>query len=186
MCTRLFLPLLLSLLWTGGARAQSPSDGGVENGVYVNSFFHVSYVWPDILRPVDSAFFKLQSVTSNKGEFLLFMAREGDEPFGVLLLAQKPNAVTKMPAGPYPSQDFLEHVKKEWDPVEKPKILAETHVTTSDALTFYELDYLVSDKYSSAIVTQIGDYLLVFKCNARSAQDLAKMTLSALALQVQK
>ncbi len=182
MRSRLLLLLLLSLFCVGGARAQSPSDGRVENGAYVNSFFHVSYAWPDILRPVDSGFFKLQTLPGTKGEVLLFMAREGDEPFGVLLLAQKPNAAE----GSSASQDFLEHVKKEWDPAEKPKILAETHVTTSDGLTFYELDYLVSDKYCSAIVTRIGEYLLVFKCNAKSAEDLAKMTQSALALQVQK
>jgi len=53
-------------------------------------------------------------------------------------------------------------------------------------LQFDELDYLIYGENSSGVSVQIGQYLVVFKCNAKTAADLAEMTKSAAALQIRK
>jgi hypothetical protein len=163
------------------AAAQSPRDGHVENGAYLSSYFKVSYAWPKILQAYDTSALHLPQAAANGNEFLLFSAREGDQPFGVVIIAEKPNFHKARPDGLNESEALLEHVKKIWDPAGHPKVIAQTQVTNSDNLTFYELDYLIFNEYSSAITTPIGEYQLVFRCNANSLSDLKEMTKSVLA-----
>jgi hypothetical protein len=162
------------------AGAQSPNDGRVDGGAYLNSYFRVSYLWPQILQPMDTRQLKTQPPASSTTEFLLFTAREGSKPFGVVLMAEKPSFHAQRSDGLNESRTFLEQVKKWWDPSGNPKVLQEMHSTNADGLTFYELDYTIFGEYSAAIATQIGEFQLVFRCNASSAPDLAQMTKSAL------
>jgi hypothetical protein len=67
-------------------------------------------------------------------------------------------------------------------PDEHAAILSRKHLTTSNGLVFDEVEYTQNGEYSAGIVTPVGQYLIVFKCNARSAADLAEMSASALAL----
>lgn len=161
--------------------APSPTDGHWQAGVYVNSYFRFSYSLPGILRPVDTSSLKLKPSSQPDREFLLFTAKQGDKPFGVLVLAEKPNFRSQRSDGLTESEGFLEQVKKWWDPAGNPRILSQTHFTNADGLTFYELDYIIFREYTSAIATQMGEFQIVFKCNAESASDLAIMTKSVLA-----
>jgi hypothetical protein len=52
----------------------------------------------------------------------------------------------------------------------------------SEGTLFDELDYLENGAPSSAIVTQIGQFLILFKCNAKPPADLAAMNQSIAAL----
>jgi hypothetical protein len=166
--------------------AQSSRDGRVTADSYINSYFHFSYSWPKALRPVDLASMNLHPPAGSTKEFLLLSVKYPNAPFGVVVIAEKPNSHTPDPRGLNESQSFLEHVKKLWDPTGHPNILTDIHAVKGNSLTFYELDYILFGEYSSAIATQIGEFQIVFKCNAKSAAELAAMTKSVLATHLTK
>lgn len=168
----------LALLFGPSCQAQSPSDGQVEGTAYVNRFFNLSYSWPKTLKPVDTATLKLRPPAPNGNEVLLFSAKE--RSFGVIIMAERPNFHRQLPNGETEGEDLLEHIKKWWDPAGDPKVLAQTHLTNPYGLVFYELDYTHFGEYMSAIVTQAGDYQIVFRCNANSPASLAEMTKSVI------
>jgi hypothetical protein len=60
------------------------------------------------------------------------------------------------------------------------------HFTNADGLVFDELDYTENGVPSSAMVAQIGEFLIVFKCDAGSTADLAQMTGSVAAMHLRK
>lgn len=171
---------LFSLLSLPG-RAQSPADGRVQGQAYVSSYFHYSYAWPSFLQPVPTTTLHLHAAPSSRHEFLLFAARQGNEQFGVVLIAEKLHFPTRTrPGGFNDGQDFLDWVTQWPDPTAE-KILSRNRTHTPNGLTFDELDYLDHNQYTSAIATQVGQYLLVFRCNAKSKPDLEEMTKSILA-----
>jgi hypothetical protein len=79
----------LSLFFVFGSNAQSPTDGKVAGNQYVNSYFHISYAWPKILQPYDTGSLQLPSQSPYSNEFLLFSARQGGQPYGVVILAER-------------------------------------------------------------------------------------------------
>jgi hypothetical protein len=158
------------------ATAQSPADGRTEGGRYVNSFFHFSYTWPQGLHPIDVQSLLTQPPAKSTNEFLLFTARQADEPFGVVMIAEKPNPHGPLPGGMNDSQSFLDHVKKVWDQAGKPRALSESQYTSPDRLTFYELDYTIFDEYASAIAVQMAEFQIVFKCDAKDPNQLREIT----------
>lgn len=170
----------LSMFLVSSAQAQSPSDGHVEGTAYINEFFNLSYTWPETLSPVDRATLNLRPPAPNGNEFLLFAAKMGKGGSGVIILAERPNLNFQPPNGESLGQSFLDQVKKWLDPAGTPKILAQKHLTNSYGLVFYELDYKHFGEYMSAIVTQVGNYEIVFRCNADSATDLSTMITSVL------
>ena len=170
----------LCLLLIPLASAQSPSSGHIEGTAYVNEFFNLSYSWPNSLHPVDMATLNVHPPAPNGNETFLFSAKKGQESSGVIIFAEKPNFKYQPANGRSVGQDFLDHVKKWLDPAGNPKILAETHTENSSGVLFYELDYTNFGEYMSAIVTEVGDYQIVFRCNAKSATDLAEMTKSVI------
>lgn len=56
------------------------------------------------------------------------------------------------------------------------------HFTNADGLVFDELDYVEDGIPSPAIVLQIKDFLIAFKCNAKSTTELNEMNKSVAAL----
>jgi hypothetical protein len=177
---------IASVLPTFPSFAQSPRDGHVTADFYINSYFHFSYSWPKTLHPVDEASMNVHAPAGSTDEFFLFSAKKPDAPFGVVIIAEKPNFHAPASGGMNDSQSFLEHVKKTWDPAGHPKILSETQSQNGDGLTFYELDYIHFGQYSSAIATQIGEFQIVFRCNAKSVVELSGMTKSVLASHLTK
>jgi hypothetical protein len=58
------------------------------------------------------------------------------------------------------------------------QLLDKKHVTLADGLPLEEIDDRSNGEYDSAITIEIKQFLIVFKCNAESAADLATMTKS--------
>ena len=163
-------------------RAQSPADGHVEGNSYVNTYFHVAYSWPKFLHAVDAKSLALSQISPNGHEFLLFAAKQGDEPFGAMILAEKLNVPTAHSNGIKDGAGFLDRAIRSFDAAGKPQILLRRHFTNSDGISFDQLDYLIFGEPTSGVTAQIGDFLIVFKFNAKSASDLEEMTRSAIAL----
>ena len=107
---RLILAFLLMTASSG--IAQSPNDGMVRGSSYENSYFKFSYVWPVILRPYDTASLHVPQSSPYANEFLLFSARQGDEPYGVVVLAVRLNTITPHSKGIRDGADFLDRVAR--------------------------------------------------------------------------
>ncbi|MGB8260608.1 MAG: hypothetical protein WCE75_09670 [Terracidiphilus sp.] len=176
-----FLPylLFLSAAWAG---AQSPSDGRVEGKAYLNTFFHLSYAWPAILQPQEFSAMNLPKASPRGVEFFLFAARQGSEPYGVVMIAEKSRALTSNPKDFQDAADLISRVKRGIDPSLPWKPLGERHVKNESGLAVDEFDYLVAREYSSAFVVTLDGDLIVARCNARTAADLKVMTDSLLAM----
>jgi hypothetical protein len=175
-------PILLALLAAPESVGQSPADGRIEGNSYVNTYFHVSYSWPKFLRAGDTKSLALSQLPPSGYEFLLFAARQEDKPFGIVVLAEKLHVQTAHSNGIRDGADFLDRAVRTFDPAGHAQILSRKHFTNSDGIPFDELDYLIYGEETSGIAAQVGDFLIVFKCNAASASDLAEMTKSAVAL----
>lgn len=179
MRVSLLIVFLVSSILGGGA--QSPADGRVEAHAYVNSYLHFTYAWPPILQPQDPALLHL-GPHPNPNEALLFAARQGSEPYGIVVLSEKLNAPWHNFAGFKDGPDFLRRIPIGQAPEDHFKVLASKHVTTPDGLSVDELDYAIAGEFASGVTVRIGDYIVVFKCNAASLQDLDRMTKSILAI----
>jgi hypothetical protein len=176
----LFLPILFCALSALGSRAQAPTDGHLNASSYENTYFQFSYAWPKMLRPVDTSTLQLPRSSPNNNEFLLFSAQQGDSPFGVVIMAEKMGPTSHNP-GFKNAADFLDRIVRSFKPEEHMKVLARTHVKNAEGRDFEELDYQDGSGWNAGVVTQIGQFLILFKCNAQSAADLSAMTKSILA-----
>lgn len=174
--------LLFFLVLTSTVLAQSPTDGYIEGNSYFNTYFHISYSWPDFLHAIDTKSLALSQVSPNGYEYLLFAAKRGNDPSGAIVLAEKLNVPTAHSNGFKGGADFLDRAFRSFDHAGKPQILARKHFTNPEGIMFDQIDYLMFGEYTSGIAAQIGDFLIVFKFNARSASDLEQMTQSAIAL----
>jgi hypothetical protein len=163
-------------------QAQTPADGHVEANAYVNSYLHFTYAWPAMLEPREVGSLNIHAPNQNPGEFELFAAQQVGKPFGIIIIAEKLNVPTQHnPTDFRNGADFLRHIAPMWAPEAHFKILDNKHTTTPDGLPLDELDYSVSNEFDSGITIQIGQYLVVFKCNSASLADLDTMTKSILA-----
>lgn len=175
----LLVALLTSSILCG--QAQSPADGHVDAHAYVNTYLHFTYTWPSILHPQDTSLLNV-GPHANPNESLLFAARQGNDPYGVIALYEKLNTPWHSFAGFKDGPDFLRRIPVGWPPEAHFKILANKHLTTADGLTVDEMDYTVSGEFDSGIAIRMGDYIVVFKCNTGSLRDLDTMTRSILAI----
>jgi hypothetical protein len=148
--------------------AQSASDGRVEGDVY------------KFLQPADVSKLNLSTVVPNPNESLLFSARKGTEPFGVVVIAEKLGVSTQRSRGIKDGPDFLDRVIVSSGLSSKGRILKRTESTNVHGLTFQELDYFINGEYVSAMTIQVGQWLMAFRCNAESESDLLAMTKSVL------
>jgi hypothetical protein len=176
---------LACLLLVSVVAAQSPNDGHIQGAAYINSYFHVSYSWAKSLQPYDTASLHLSQKSPYDNEFLLFSARQGDQPYGVVLLAEKLNVQTPHSRGIRDAADMVSRIMR-FRPEQHVTVLSKKHFTSANGFGFDEVDYTENGGYSAALLTPVGDFLLVFKCNAQSASDLAKMTASAVSLEKSK
>lgn len=175
---------LLTLFLTSSVlcgEGQSPADGRIDAHAYVNTYLHFTYAWPSILQPQDPASLHF-GPHPNPNEAVLFAARQGNEPYGVLVLSEKLNTPWHNFAGFKDGPDLLRRIPVGQPPEAHFKILASKHATTPDGLSVDELDYTVSGEFGSGITIRFGDYIALFKCEAASLEDLDKMTQSVLAV----
>jgi hypothetical protein len=157
----------------------------MEGRTYVNTYFHFAYVLPKILEAYDTSSLIFDQSKPSDYEFLLFSARQGSEPHGLVMLAEKLNVPTPHSRGIKDAKDFLDKVAM-FSPEQHAVMQPRKHFTNADGLVIDELDYTENGVPSSAVVTQIGQFLIVFKCDAGSAANLAEMTASIAALHIRK
>ncbi len=169
---------LLVFLAASSGWSQSPTNGKVTANSYVNSYFKFSYTWPRSLQPYNTASLHLtQSPYAN--EFLLFSAMEGDEPYGIVVIAERLYAATPHSRALRDGADLLNCVVATFEPEQHVVIRSRKHFTSPSAVPFDELDYTEDGQPSSAVAAHIGKFLIVFKCNAKSEAELEAMNRSA-------
>jgi hypothetical protein len=117
---------------------------------------------------------------------VLFAAGQGNEPYGILVLAEKLNAPWHTFAGFKDGPDLLRRIPVGWPPEAHFQTLSSKHITTPGGFPADELDNLVNGVYASGLTVRTGDYIVLFKCEAKSPADLAAMTGSALATASEK
>ena len=161
--------------------SQSPNDGRVTGSSYENSYFKFSYAWPAMLKPYDTNSLNLPQSSPYANEFMLLAVRQGDEPFGIVVVAERLNAITPHSRGIRDGEDFLVRVAR-FPPEQHAVIQERKHFKNPAGLTIDQLIYTEKGGYSSATAVQIGNFLIVFKCNAKTSSDLAEMNKSVVAL----
>lgn len=154
------------------AHSQLPTDGQIRNTAYENTYFKFSYSWPSFLEPYGVNALQLPK-NAHGNEFLLFSARQGNEPDGIVVVAERMNAQTQLKS----SSAFLDWIAR-FGPEQHVVIQPRKHYTNADGFVIDELDYAEDGVPSSALVVQIRDFLIAFKCNAKSAKDLDAMNRS--------
>ena len=115
----------------------------------------------------------------------MFSARQGDQLYGVVLLAEKLNVQTPHSKGIRDAADMMDRIMR-FGPQQHVMIVSKKHFTGANGLIFDELDYTENAEYSAAMITAVENFLLTFKCNAHSASDLTMMTNSIAQLQKTK
>jgi hypothetical protein len=179
------LALLLLFATTFCGLAQSPSEGKVVGNAYVDSYFKFSYVWPAMLKPYETNSPNAPAISPDANEFILFSARQGDEPFGIVVTAERLKTVTPHSKGARDGADFLVRMEK-FRPEQHAVIQARNHFKNAAGLTIDQLIYTENGEFSSATAVQIGGFLIVFKCNAKSQADLGEMNRSVVAVRTIK
>jgi len=161
-----FVLVVAALGWASAA-GQTAADGSLQGNVYSNRYFKISLTLPRNLHPVDVRALNVHGPARDH-ESLMLAARDGNDTSGMIFLAEQ----LKVGSSPIvDGQDFLRKVRKSWEDGEV--LDGQQMRTEKDGLTFEELDYEIPKvEFDSAIVTRVGDYLLVFKCNAKSKEEL--------------
>jgi hypothetical protein len=166
------LALILAAVSACVVNAQTPTEGHTTKVSYVNTYFNFAYTWPAMLKPSS-----LPSPGANGTayEFPLFIAREVGQPYGVVIVAQKLGV-----AGPHStpltkSGDLIDRIAHSLRPGPILSNITRSEKKNQRGMVFDELRYLQSGKPSSVIATQVGEYLIVFKCNARSGAEIRAM-----------
>ena len=139
-----------------------------------NNRFHFVLRLPMGLHSVDLSSLNIHA-NPTADEFLVMTARQGNQPFGIVMLAERLNV------GPSPmgnAEDFLRKMQNTWRADQTGQVVTgKVHWTSPEGFTFDELDYRVPEgEFDSAVVTRVGDYLLASRCNAKTEADLKAMT----------
>lgn len=183
-----FKKLALALLAASACvvNAQSPANGRITKASYVNSYFKFAYTWPAMLTPSPLPAASADGANPGTYEFLLFKAREGGQPFGVVVVAQKLNV-----SGPHStpitkSADLIDRIARSLRAGPILTDIVRSEKKGPHGMVFDELSYLQSGKPSSILATQIGGYVILFKCSARTPAEIGAMEHSVLTLRMLK
>jgi hypothetical protein len=174
---KLLLACLLLFGLCNFAQSQLPTDARVQKTAYENTYFKFSYSWPSFLQGYDVKALQLPKSAPSNNEFLLFSARQGDEPYGIVVVAERMNVPTQHSGGLKSSSDLMDRIAR-FRPEQHVVMQPRKHFTNADGFVIDELDYVEDGAESSAIVIQVRDFLIAFKCNAKSARDLDAMNRS--------
>jgi hypothetical protein len=180
------LAVITAVLVASAANALSPTDGHIAGKSYVNTYFHFSYSWPAALNP---AKLPAQPAGGNSAKayvYPLFSARQGNQPFGVVVVAEKLNVAGPHSTGLKSSSDYVNRIARSLRPGPVLSNIQQYQKRNAHGMVFDELSYRMNGKPAAVIATQVGEYLIVFKCNAQSEADIAGMERSALAMRMLK
>lgn len=169
--------LLIAVVYCAFACSGYGDSGGE---VVRDSRFNFTLRLPVGLHSVDMSSLNIRA-NSTSDEFLVMTARQGNQPFGIVMLAERLN-VGRSPMGN--AEDFLRKMQNTWRAGQTGQVVVgKTHWTSPEGFTFDELDYRIpGDEFDAAVVTRVGDYLLASRCNAKTEADLRAMTESIKAM----
>ena len=176
-------PLILAALVAAVAFAQSPANGRINGRTYVNPSLHISYTWPAMLEskplpPPDTA-----SASVHAYSYPLLIAGQGSQPYGVVVVAEKLNVAGPHSTGIVSAAGYIDRLTQSLHPGPMLSNFNRSKATGKSGAIFEKLSYQMQSKPAAVFATQVGRYVLVFKCNAQSAADMAQMENSVLALQ---
>lgn len=176
------LALVLTAFSVSIALAQSPADGRIAGNSYVNKYFHLAYTCPPILtpQPIPAA----DPKNANSYEFLLFSARQANQPYGIAVVAQKLNVPGPHSAGVKSAAELIDRMQHSLRPGTVLTNITRSQKKSAGGIVFEQLDYAVNGKPATVLATQSGQYALLFKCSAQNAADLAAMQHSVLAIRL--
>jgi hypothetical protein len=174
---RLLSACLLFFGLSSFAQSQLPTDGQVLKSSYENTYFKFSYSWPSFLQPYNVSALQFPTKAPSNNEFLLFSARQSDEPYGIVVVAERMNVPTQHSGGLRSSSDLMDRIAR-FRPEQHVVMQPRRHFKNADGIVIDELDYSEDGVPSSAVVIQFRDFLIVFKCNAKSAEELDAMNRS--------
>ncbi len=174
--------LFVAALFTGAAYAASPTDGHIANHAYVNSYFHFEYAWPAMLKPDKLPSPEAGAQGAHAYMVPLFSARQGSQPYGVVVVAEKLHIAGPHSGGIQSSAEFIDRMAGSLRAGPILANISRSQKKGAQGMVFDKLSYTVSGKPASVMATQMGDYLIVFKCSAPSAAEIARLEGSALAL----
>lgn len=177
------LPCFIALILSCSVlvHTQSPTDGQVLGPAYENTYFRFTNNWPKFLQPYDMNSLQLPKRSQSNDEFLLFSARQDGEPYGIVVVAERMNVPTQHNGGLKSNADLMNLIAR-FRPEQNVTGQSRKHFINADGLAIDELDYVEDGVPSSAIVLQIKDFLIAFKCNAKSATELDEMNKSIAAV----
>jgi len=169
--------LLVAAIYCAFAFSGRGDSGGE---VVRNTRFNFTLRLPVGLHSVDMSSLNIHA-NPTSDEFLVMTARQGNQPFGIVILAERLN-VGRPPMSN--AEDFLRKLQNTWRSGQTgPVVVGKTHGTSPEGFTFDELDYrLPGGEFDAAVVTRVGDYLLASRCNAKTEADLKAMTESIKAM----
>jgi hypothetical protein len=172
------LAIALVAISVSAAFAQSPSEGKIAGNAYTNKYFHLTYTWPAALKPqpIPAA----DAKTMGSYEFLLFSAKQGDQPFGIAVVAQKLNVAGPHSDGVKSPAELLDRMHRSLRPNSILTNISRSQKKAPGGAVFEQLDYTVNGKPSTVLATQSGQYALLFKCSAQNTADLATLQKSVL------
>lgn len=174
--------LILAALLTCAASAQSPTDGHIAGKSYVNAYFHIAYTWPAMLKATDLPAASKAPSDPKAYAFPLFTARQGDQPYGVVVVAEKLNVAGPHSTGIKSSGEYIDRIQQALRPGPILTNIVRSQKKNAQGVVFDLLNYQLNGKPSSVIATPAGKYVIVFKCSAQSMGDMVQMENSALAL----
>lgn len=176
------LAVIAAVLFASAAHALSPTDGHIADKSYVNSYFHLAYTWPAMLTPAKLPAAPADANSPTAYMFPLFTARQGNQPYGVVVVAEKLNVPGPHSSGIKSSAEFIDRVASSLRSAPMLSRITRTERKNARGMIFEELSYRLNGNPAALMATQLGQYLIVFKCNAQSATDFARMENSVLKL----
>jgi hypothetical protein len=177
------ITLLAATLLAGAASALQPTDGHIVGKSYVNTYFHISYTWPAMLKPI-SLPPPADNDSAKEYAFPLLIARQGNQPYGIVVVAEKLNVAGPHSAGIRNSADFIDRIARSLRPGPILSNISRSEKKNARGMVFEQLSYLLNGKPASVMATQVGQYLIVFKCSADSTASISRMEGSAMTLRV--
>jgi hypothetical protein len=137
--------------------------------VFRNAQFGIEMTLPSNLHQVDFSTLSLPSQATDK-EVPLMAAKEGDDPYGIVVIAERLN-VGRVPI--VDAVDFMRRVEEGRDPN---AILGRGETTNASGLVIDHLEWKEPNgQFGSAVITRVQDYLIVARCNAKSESDIKAM-----------
>lgn len=180
------IPVILAVFFAIAATAQSPANGRITGRAYVNSYLHIAYTWPATLQSMPLPKPDTASSSVNAYSYPLFIARQGSQPYGIVGVAEKLNVAGPHSTGIKSAADYIDRLAHSLRPGPILSNFSRSKVKGTAGMTFEKFSYLQNGKPSTVFATQVAQYVVVFKCNAQSASDIAQMEKSVLALREAK